>query len=318
MLGDQPLESVQERDIDVLVLEEIHTDAAFRSWLLGKLEIEAEPQEGFIGAWHSVIDGQWGESDLVVGVQADQGGLVLVMIENKIGAPFQEEQDVRYHRRGEHAVDEGPWDEYKTCLCAPEAYVQRCFDETEFDASITYEELLSWFQDLEGSPRAEFKAMMLESAISQERRGYTPNPDERVTRFWHAYWEVAKKRFPQVDLDRPGPKPAGSDWINFNVPRNPANLRLRHKLEEGYVDLEIPGMADDVERFSESIGPSLPPDADLVKATKSLAVRINVAPLDRFEPVENQLKGVQEGLQAVKRHLQWVEEHQVTLGELSG
>jgi hypothetical protein len=60
------LEAITERDIDLLVLEEIHVSVAFRKWLATAVfGADAQVAE-FINAWHSVSDAAFGESDLVL------------------------------------------------------------------------------------------------------------------------------------------------------------------------------------------------------------------------------------------------------------
>jgi hypothetical protein len=60
--------SVRERDIDHLVLEEVSVSPQFREWLLQKFERDPDETGKFIGAWHSVSDTKWGESDIEFGV----------------------------------------------------------------------------------------------------------------------------------------------------------------------------------------------------------------------------------------------------------
>jgi len=62
----QFIECVAERDIDLLLLEEYHVSAGFRSWLIGQA-FEPDFYCGqFIEARHSVNHITLGESDLVV------------------------------------------------------------------------------------------------------------------------------------------------------------------------------------------------------------------------------------------------------------
>lgn len=61
--------SVLERDVDLLLLDLLHTSAAFQRWLLAEVarDVPGVGAEGdhaeFLGAWHSVATPN-GESDL--------------------------------------------------------------------------------------------------------------------------------------------------------------------------------------------------------------------------------------------------------------
>ena len=63
---------MSERDIDLLLLEEIWSSSDFRDWLFQSLGFPVDQQIGLIGAWHS-LSADTGESDLVVLVTDEQG-----------------------------------------------------------------------------------------------------------------------------------------------------------------------------------------------------------------------------------------------------
>lgn len=59
-----PVESIQERDIDMLLLEELIVNPAFVVWLIPKLEIE--DIVSFNGVWKSVSGIGMGETDILI------------------------------------------------------------------------------------------------------------------------------------------------------------------------------------------------------------------------------------------------------------
>src|ERR1700693_2158188 len=92
------LQRVDERDIDLLLMEEFHVSPDFVTWFcerVGLKDIE------FGGAWHSLTD-EDGETDVLLRVRSGDTRMA-VLIENKIAAPEQPEQDARYHLRGARA-----------------------------------------------------------------------------------------------------------------------------------------------------------------------------------------------------------------------
>lgn len=92
--------SVTERDIDLLLLEELNVSEVFCRWFYNRVTGRRDTPR-CEGAWHSVSDAQLGESDLIA--IYDNG--VVVMLENKIDAAAQPEQGARYRRRGEKGVE---------------------------------------------------------------------------------------------------------------------------------------------------------------------------------------------------------------------
>ncbi|WP_093983641.1 hypothetical protein [Shewanella algae] len=85
------IQSVQERDIDLMLLEECHTSMAFCNWLVSRV-YEFPHTVEFVGAWHSVIHNQYGESDLVVIFNDNDGSHQAILIENKIDATPQQQR----------------------------------------------------------------------------------------------------------------------------------------------------------------------------------------------------------------------------------
>src|SRR5882672_3082754 len=78
------VESINERDIDFLLLEELQVSAEFRDWLSSR--VFGRPIfKSHTGAWHSVVDPVLGESDLVFIFEAEDGTGTAILIENKIG-----------------------------------------------------------------------------------------------------------------------------------------------------------------------------------------------------------------------------------------
>ena len=93
--------SVQERDIDLVLVEQLHVSSAFADWLTRRLNLTSAAVET---ARHSVYR-EHGETDVLVIVRRGEER-VAVMIEDKIGAPMQPGQCERYHLRGRILCEE--------------------------------------------------------------------------------------------------------------------------------------------------------------------------------------------------------------------
>lgn len=296
-----PLETVTERDIDVLLIEELQVDDQFLEALLSQIGFDGSLLRRE-GVWHSVTDPALGESDVVL-LLWEEGRRQAVLIENKIDAPPQPDQAKRYRQRGKQGIQDEQWDSFTTCIVAPEKYLDGVGDASLYDVSIPYEWIADFLQNTSGLPeqRREFREQIIRQAIEQNRRGYTARHDERVTAFWRGYWARADEAFPELGMQEPLSKPAGSDWINLRPATLPNGFTILHKLSVGSVDLQTPWAATDIEVISESCGRFLHSDMSVQQTTKSCSIRIDVPSLDRFKDFEGQSNEALMGMKAAYR-----------------
>jgi hypothetical protein len=90
------MEAVAERDIDLIILEELIVSQEFSRWFYLENHL-VSPTEGKTKAFHSVSDAELSESNIVV--LCDNGHAIL--IGNKIDTTVQADQALRYILRGE-------------------------------------------------------------------------------------------------------------------------------------------------------------------------------------------------------------------------
>ncbi|SFR52669.1 PD-(D/E)XK nuclease family protein [Thiomicrospira sp. ALE5] len=278
-----------ERDIDLLLLEEFNVSQSLSQWLYCRVFGTRKEVPRCMGTWHSVTDSQFGESDLVVLYENCEA----ILIENKIDAPAQPEQAARYRLRGKAGAEMGNWLAFKICIIAPMRYLDHNSEAQLYDIGISYEEIKERL-DLEGTARSSYRAKVFEEAIQQNRRGYSPIANDRVTRFWYQYWELASDEFPALEMKRPGIKPAKSDWPEFRPSLLGKNLTIVHKMAQGYVDLQVSGASEHIEEIRSQINTS---DYEVVAAGKSAAIRFNTPKVDRFDDFEIQRTKVMSALE---------------------
>jgi hypothetical protein len=296
------LEAVAERDIDLLILEELVVNPEFLVWWLDQVTPEGSGRGAVaVRGQHSVTHPNLGESDLVIVYSRGQSDLHAVLIENKINAPPQPDQALRYSRRGEAGVAAGTWKSFRTCIVAPQRYLDASDQSVLYGGRISYEAVRDWFLDRGTDPRAEFRARVVAEAIEQSRRGYTPEADERVTEFWHRYWECASEEFPELNIPEPGPKPAGSTWIEIRPEVLGSGRRIYHKLQAGLVDLQLDGSADRLGAIKDNLSPLLGTDTEVLATGKSASVRVRVPPLDPFADFGEQVSLARGGMRAAFR-----------------
>lgn len=240
--------SVSERDIDYLVLEELQVSESFREWMSARV-FELPLFQGHIGAWHSVVDPVLGESDIVFLFAANDGSTKAILIENKISAGAQPDQGSRYTQRGEKGKAQEIWQEFRTCMIAPRRYIES--QSENYDCYITYEEIMAYFlAGRKESSRQNYRATLILEAIKQDRRGYKPKIDERMTRFAADYWSYASQLFPELAMQKPKPRAAGNTWIMFSPIGMPSAVELVHQLTAGYIKFFFKGKSEDFDAIN--------------------------------------------------------------------
>lgn len=278
---DVKIESVLERDTDLLILEEWSVNSEFAHWLLEQFSVT---QKFFsFDGWHSVTDPQYGESDLLL-VAKNASTKIAVLLENKIDAIAQEEQSKRYFLRAEKLQQELDLTSTVVGIIAPEHYLQNNQEAENYPYQISYESVAEWFAARAGV-RDLYRAAVLRSAIEKERRGYRPVKDEQVSQFWHDYWEYLQKTIPEVEMKEPNIVPAGSDWPELKFAWFPAKWKLIHKLSRGVLDLETDLSSEAAAGLEKKL---LDKGFLIVRTGKSFSIRLNVAVLDRNTPLAEQ------------------------------
>src|SRR5271168_2978551 len=83
-----PIEAIYERDVDLLLLEELSESSEFASWLVDRPGLSDITFGSLDSVQHSVVD-RGRESDLILTFLDADGGRHALLIENKIDAPAQ-------------------------------------------------------------------------------------------------------------------------------------------------------------------------------------------------------------------------------------
>lgn len=279
---DLLLECVNERDIDLLILEELNVSPDFVLWFAEK---SGQTLSDFIKAEarHSISE-ENGESDIVLEVHT-QTGQYTFLIENKIDASAQPEQAKRYMERAAkcHAT---------VVIVAPVEYLEVNAEACKYPHKISYEDIADFFKN-QNNQRGIYRARVLQDAIRKARRGYTAKENKDVTLFWGKYYDELRNYIPDADMPKPGVKPAQSDWPNVKFPKClPAKWVFVHKMSQGHMDL-VTTMTDVDSECFQNILESLQCRAvELIKVGKNYTFRTEVPPIDRMGCFEEQIENL--------------------------
>ena len=293
-----PIESIQERDIDLLLLEELSCNFAFGDWLTQEAGLPKLKELN--GAWKSISEFGLGETDILFDYSSEHKRVYL-LIENKIDANFQNEQYARYLQRAAEYVNLKNCDEAYWLLVAPKDY---CESQNDFESYLSYESIAVRLEQ-EASSRSIFKSQLLRVASEKLLRGYQPVNSQPVQSFWQAYWTFQQQNYPQLIMKKPGIVPQNSDWPTLKDPQL-EQVIFYHKLNSGNSDASFSGFSADVAQKLQS---TLPNWAQFVQHGKSFSLRINGPKINRSLDFSGQKDSVKQGLENIIKLRDWLLEN---------
>lgn len=329
-----PFRLLAERDMDLLVLEEMHASAPFRNWLVGKLYNGSRRVRRFLGAWHTPSNGALGSVDILFLFEEASGRKCAILIENKIDQPKQDLQAQRYFEFGEKGVEEKAWDEYLTCLFSPQAYFSKLEPSEYFSSYLSYEELEGWFAHANEAEhgivaeRGVYKRMLIRSAIRQGTgeiraetavpkrsimtdyrvfpggvfnlpKGYREAEDTILGKFWHDYQTFADSSFPHLKMKKPQGSASEAGWVEFCPDEFPRDIKIIHKMPQGFMDLSF--AMSPLAMIQAPYQPYLDQDMAFKDSGKAAVIRICVPVADPQQPFENQRDAILFALQKADR-----------------
>jgi hypothetical protein len=280
---------VQEHHLDFLLEEEFAANPALLTFILSeasknlgeswKAGLPAASSEPNCSSIRSVTTDH-GETDVLVIYQSTEVfGRVAILIEDKIRASFQPNQAERYQIRGEEGKSSGEWNNFWTCLIAPERYAA---DNEGFDARVSLETLRSFFSGEDA--RTKFKAGVLDRALHRFEQTGLQKKDEAVTRFRSFYAKQAGAFFSHGEINWPKARDAwwGDTWFNFRGGPLPKRVEIVHKASAGCVDLCFPNTPQ--ETLGKALSQCAPQtNVVAVQTGKSASLRLIVEKLTDYE-----------------------------------
>ena len=230
--------TVRERDMDLLFLELLATDAGFADLLVSRAELTGKPLVKSIELSRS--DAELGESDItaVISINGEDYGF---LIEDKVDAIAQPNQYERYKKRGEKGVKAGEFSEYRIFIFCPEKYLKENDEAKKYTYQLTYEETaahLSKQDDLISSIRRQ----QIEQAIDKAKKPPVVNINEKVNSFFRSYRDYCIKNYPKLDLRTK--ETSNGWWAHYGLEFG--KVYIYHKIKEGLVDMTFPNAADHI------------------------------------------------------------------------
>lgn len=306
---------VNERDIDLLLLEEFLSSVDFGTWFIARLD----PDPGglcCVDARRSVTQANV-ESDTEVDFRDSAGCRLRVLIENKVGASLQPQQAERYLARGEHyraPVSATPW---SRSLSHQRGTSQIAKPPRASTAASTTSLCLTGSREPNTSARAGATKQPCSDARSKkaclDTSPWRTTLSPRCGAATGAHRELA----PELEMREPFGWHAKAGLVLMRAPRLASiGVRLRHKIKKGKVDLELPGMGRSLNAVHATLEHLLEDGMSIQQAQESAAVRIKVPALSTVTKFDRQRKAAAHGVRAVKRMLAWAVAHQAAVWQL--
>ncbi len=293
------IERKYERDVDLLLAEEFDVNPAFAERFKGFSKF-ADRSARVVNVWVSRSN-ELGESDLVIVYQCADGECVALLIEDKVDAPLQPDQALRYRLRAEQDRANGAYGDYEVLLCAPRHYIGNRSDLNGFDRLVSFEQIAEIVRRHDDR-RAEYRAAFLETAATRRLNTWSRRDDPATNQFWDAAYELATREFPLLEIKRPQ-MTEGSTWFDIrphDLPTQPKRIYIRIKGDRGQVDLTFSNTSKYL--FEATIAHLLDPDDMSVQQTgASAAIRIEAPSFSIADGVAVGLPKVKAAFEASSR-----------------
>ena len=283
MISLQFINTISERDMDLLFIESITTDPEFATFVLNKTDLKGKTIR-VLHAELSKTDSYLGESDITVIVDVD-GYKYALLIEDKIDAIAMPEQHDRYIKRGSKGIKAGEYQDFRIFIFCPEKYYRNNKEAKLYEHHLSYEECKEYF-DSKNDPLSIFHSQQIAQAIAKAKKPASINVNEKANTFLKQYISYQKENYPSLDLstkeDRNG------WWTDYRTELG--NAYINHKIQEGYVDLTFLRASDKIDRAKfivEWARRHKIPDISVVQTKKSAMIRIHVPKLNIMKGFES-------------------------------
>lgn len=234
-LADCGITRFQERDLDLLVAEELRVNPDFARWVLSPFGLgDALAFPAAHTTVSAVEDGT--EIDVLARFTRRDGGVHALLIEHKLDATEMPGQLMRYHRRAENDLRLGRIDGYSILAITPRWY--RFAEVPEGARPLAIEEIAGWFRAAAG-PRAAYRASFLENCVpargASGRDARVAATEPHIVAWWDAVHAAIEAEFPGYFRHRT--RYPISVYFAPSTPGQADYLRVDFKGHKGEVDL---------------------------------------------------------------------------------
>lgn len=260
-----------ERDIDMLLAEELRVNSAFGEWIMSHFGIANEVMYPAAFTNVSVVD-DGSEADVLVKFRTAGGKFHLLLIENKIDAQLMPNQLERYIRRGEGEVRKGEVIGYSILFFTPPNYPYTSIPDGV--RHVSFESAATALRELSCDVRAEYRASLLEKAIPMRtlmaRDAHVVETDPFIKEWWDSVYVMLEREFPGFFLHKT--RYPRSVYFAPETPGQATYLRVDFKGHKGEVDLAFKNIK--VDDLGELLSQLKGVPGRLVRNDRSAAIQV--------------------------------------------
>ena len=264
-----------ERDIDLLLVEELRCNREFLNIFLSRT---GWPKNyNTIETYHSIYM-YHGEVDVEAVLTYPNGTHYALLIENKINADTQQDQSQRYTENAELILKNESFADIKTFLVAPQKYIENHEKDPNIadfmDRTVSYEELIAFFDQPHNDERFCYKAELLRFALGKQQRKTVKVVDEKITAFWKEMRAHVKQYYPElVFVSKTDLKNSRDHWVDWYAPKI-KGAYIYWKADHGYIDVQVEKCGGREKELQQRFQGKLLPGMELKKAGNSIVFRL--------------------------------------------
>ena len=314
-----------ERDVDLILIEELRCSPDFVRWLVRRVSNSSFDTSSVSHSKRRMFNRR--EIDITLSIKGASGTAVL-LIENKLDTAEQPNQAQSYKEEAKTIVERGEAWEAHTVLVCPERYAASASAfASRFDHVVYYESVIGFLSDRIAGTSGEIQARLshkrdlLVQATTKARRGYEAVPLAGIDHFNQKY--VAMLQSEKIQLE-PGPsmlkegRPGESRTMIFDpsaLPKWPflPQTRLVHQTREANANVNFYTWGDYFSDLAGQIGADLkgtgyrvvPTINKRVGGRSSLMIVAATPPVDSLLSFDDQRPAILEGARVTYELKKW-------------
>jgi hypothetical protein len=279
-----------ERDIDILLAEELRVNAEFGKWVMDRFAVSHDLIFPAAMTNVSVVD-DGSEADVIATFATNSGRIHRLFIENKIDAILMPEQLERYVRRAEAEVRLEKISSFSILFFTPSRYFKTKLPDRV--KQLSFEEAaraLGSQEDLRLRYRASLLMKALPIRTSAVRDAQVSATDPYIKEFWDRVYSMVEREFPGFFLHKT--RYPRSVYFAPETPGQASYLRIDFKGHKGEVDLAFKNIP--ANKLTEHVSKMAGLPGQIVLNSKSTAIQIaGLEPFviaDGFEIIETKVR----------------------------
>ena len=256
------LDTVLERDMDLLIIEEILNSHDFAKRIFSTVGVSEDCK---IMSVQRSLRFEMGETDILVVLQTPEGDIIDLHIEDKVNAEAQQEQFSRYEDRAKKLCDNYNHTDYRICITAPEYYLRTNSEAQKYPYAFSYEEIFEYFKT-QNDIRSKYKLALINCALGKKDTVIAVL-NEEVTNFWDELSRLAAVKGLHI-VSGQSQHGKESKFIRFKTKFK--GIYVIYKARHGNIDLQIPNPDGNIVLPTELLSEHM----SICNFKKDIAIRI--------------------------------------------